>query len=406
MSKIIIAGAGAAGLCCAVFCARNGHEVIIIEKTDNIGKKLSITGNGRCNMTNLDMRPEYYNSAVRKRMEGFLNVFSPEKAINFFRSLGLVVQSEDGYIYPVSNQALSVVKALHDECLRYGVSFKMKEQLKEVKKENDGSFIVRTDKGVYDSDRFIMAIGGMSGPKTTASTGDGYYICKKLGISIKECFPALVGLKTDSQFMPQDSGVRAKVNVSFMIGNEIIATEYGEVQFTKDTISGFPIMQQSGEMAKHLADGTPITCCIDFFPEYDENSFELLKREMLRLRDNRSLEQFLSGFGNSNINDMIIKRMKFGKNMKMKNISEKMARDIMDMYRSYKLEIIEPAGYQSSQVTKGGVSLGEVNDDLEVKKVPGMFIIGELLDVDGRCGGYNLQWAWTSAFIAAQKASI
>lgn len=405
MSNVIIAGAGASGLCAAIVCARNGCKVTIIEKTDVVGKKLSITGNGRCNLTNLDMKPEDFNDAAAGRMKGFLERFDAESAIRFFRSLGVIVQSEDGYIYPVSNQASTVVNALYNECLRLGVEFMMHQQLKEVIVNGDSSFIIRTDKDRFDCDKFIMAIGSLSGPKITASTGDGYYICKKLGMSIKDCYPALVGMKADSEFLPADGGVRAKARVDFLIGREVIISEYGEVQFTKDSISGFPVMQASGKVSKYLADGTPISCEIDFFPEYDDESFEALKSEMCKLRDNRTLEEFLSGIGNSNINDMIIRRMKFSKSMHMKNIAENMTRNILDAYRHYRIELIGPTSYQQAQVTTGGVSLGEVDDNLMARKAPGMYIIGELLDVDGRCGGYNLQWAWTSAYIAAMSAS-
>ncbi len=165
-------------------------------------------------------------------------------------------------------------------------------------------------------------------------------------------------------------------------------------------------MQASGKVAKFLQDKKPIYASINFFPDYDEDDFLALEKEMLRLRDNRTLEEFLNGFHNSQVNDMVIRRMKMGRTMKMKNISESMAECVLDSYRALKLAIVDSFGYQASQVTTGGVSLGDIGDDLSFVGDKRIFVIGELLDVDGRCGGYNLQWAFTSGAIAGKAAAM
>ena len=191
-----------------------------------------------------------------------------------------------------------------------------------------------------------------------------------------------------------------------MLGTEALAVEYGELQFTRDGISGIPVMQASSKIVKFLAEGKPIYASINFFPDYDDEDFLSLEKEMLRLRDDRSLKEFLNGFYNSNINDMIISRMKMGASMKMKNISESMVLSIFNAYRNYRIKLSESYGYQQAQVTSGGVSLGDIKDDMAVNDHHGIFVIGELLDVDGRCGGYNLQWAFTSGSIAGTVASL
>ena len=405
--KVIVLGGGASGMCAAVYAARNGAEVTIIEKNTQLGKKLSMTGNGRCNLSNLDMNEKMYNAAAEKRMKQWLSVYGVLDVINFVKSLGIVIKSEDGYLYPISGQASTVVDAFKNELKRLGVKIVYGEQAKAVNIiEAAEKYEVITNINSYEADRVIIATGGLSGAKSTMSTGDGYYICKKLGLSVKDTYPALVGFKTAEDEIMPENGVRCTVEISFLLGSEVIAREYGELQLTKDGISGIPVMQASGKVVRFLAEGKPIFASINFFPDYDEDDYLSLEKEMLRLRDDRSLAEFLNGYHNSQINEMIIKRTKMGRSMKMKNISESMVRSIFDNYRNYKIRLSDSYGYQLSQVTSGGVSLGDIRDDMTIVSDNGIFVVGELLDVDGRCGGYNLQWAFTSGAIAGTVASL
>ena len=394
-------------MCAAVYAARNGAEVTIIEKNTQLGKKLSMTGNGRCNLSNLDMNEKMYNAAAEKRMKQWLSVYGVLDVINFVKSLGIVIKSEDGYLYPISGQASTVVDAFKNELKRLEVKVVYGEQAKAVNViEAAEKYEVITNINSYEADRVIIATGGLSGAKSTMSTGDGYYICKKLGLSVKDTYPALVGFKTAEDEIMPETGVRCTAEISFLLGSEVIAREYGELQLTKDGISGIPVMQASGKVVRFLAEGKPIFASINFFPDYDEDDYLSLEKEMLRLRDDRSLAEFLNGYHNSQINEMIIKRTKMGRSMKMKNISESMVRSIFDNYRNYKIRLSDSYGYQLSQVTSGGVSLGDIRDDMTIVSDNGIFVVGELLDVDGRCGGYNLQWAFTSGAIAGTVASL
>lgn len=405
--KVIVLGGGASGMCAAVYAARNGAEVTIIEKNTQLGKKLSMTGNGRCNLSNLDMNEKMYNAAAEKRMKQWLSVYGVLDVINFVKSLGIVIKSEDGYLYPISGQASTVVDAFKNELKRLEVKVVYGEQAKAVNViETAEKYEVITNINSYEADRVIIATGGLSGAKSTMSTGDGYYICKKLGLSVKDTYPALVGFKTAEDEIMPENGVRCTAEISFLLGSEVIAREYGELQLTKDGISGIPVMQASGKVVRFLAEGKPIFASINFFPDYDEDDYLSLEKEMLRLRDDRSLAEFLNGYHNSQINEMIIKRTKMGRSMKMKNISESMVRSIFDNYRNYKIRLSDSYGYQLSQVTSGGVSLGDIRDDMTIVSDNGIFVVGELLDVDGRCGGYNLQWAFTSGAIAGTVASL
>ena len=407
--KIYVIGGGASGMVAAIYAARNGADVTIIEKNNQLGKKLSMTGNGRCNLTNLDMREEYYNMSARGRMSEWLSIYGVEDVICFFKSLGVVIKSEDGYIYPVSGQASTVVAALENEIKRLGIKVIFDSQLKKININDDdsnGAYEIVTTKDTYNCDTIIVATGSLSGAKSTMSTGDGYYIMSQLGMTIKDTYPALVGFKcADDEIMPE-AGVRADAEVSFLLGNEVIASEYGEVQLTKEGISGIPVMQASREVVKFVQEKKPIFASINFFPGYDDSDYNALIEDMLRLKDDRTLEEFLQGFNNSYLNEMILRRMKLSKTMKMKIISESMARCILEQYRGLKLRIDSDNGYQASQVTTGGISIGDIGTDMAYKKLPGIYCIGELLDVDGRCGGYNLQWAFTSGSIAGCAASL
>ncbi|RKM57284.1 aminoacetone oxidase family FAD-binding enzyme [Butyrivibrio sp. X503] len=403
--RIVVAGGGAAGMCAAVCAARSGAEVTVLEKNNILGKKLSMTGNGRCNLTNLKIDDSFYNAASRARMKTWLEKFGPLDTIEFFRSLGIVTMSEEGYVYPVSEQAISVVKALENELIRLGVSVVYNSQLKSIE-HKDATYSVKTSEGLYECDKVIIATGSLSGAKTTMSTGDGYYICKKLGMNVKDTFPALVGFKTaDEDIMPA-AGVRSNAEISFYLGEELLTSEKGEVQLLSDGISGIPVMQASRDIIRLVSENKLVYALLDLYPEYDEDSFDRLINEMLRLRDNRSIVELLSGFGNSNINEMILKRMKLSPTMKVSNISESMLRCIFENYRKLKFNIKECSGYLQSQVTTGGISLGDINDDFSFEKDDGIYVIGELVDVDGRCGGYNLQFAWTSGYIAGNAAAI
>ena len=393
-------------MCAAIYAARNGAEVCIIEKNDCLGKKLSMTGNGRCNLTNLNMSEDCYNAAARSRMKDWLGTYGAEDVICFFKSLGVVVRSEDGYIYPVSGQAKTVVDALKNEIIRLGIKVIYKEQLKSINSLENGSLEIVTDKSRYEADKCIIAVGSLSGVKSTMSTGDGYYICKKLGMNIKDTFPALVGFKCEDGELLPEKGVRCDVRISFVLGNEVLSSEQGELQITSDGISGIPVMQASRDVIRFVEEKKPVYAVIDFFPDYDESEFDILKKDMLRLKDDRSVTEFLLGFANQGVTDMILGRMKMSKTMKMKNVSDSFAECILDSYRNLKLKIDDSYGYQASQVTTGGVSIAEIGSDFSFNKNRNIYVIGELLDVDGRCGGYNLQFAFTSGSIAGCASSL
>ena len=424
--KVLVAGAGAAGMCAAIMAARQGASVTLLEKNDIAGKKISMTGNGRCNLTNEAMSPSCYNLSARSRMEDFLKRFGVSDTIDFMKSLGVVTQSEEGYIYPLSGQAVTVQNAMFDEVKRLGIEFVGGRQLKKITPLSEGKgFEVKASGEVYNADAVIIATGGLSGPKSTMSTGDSYYIAKSLGMEVKDTYPALVALLSDDKDLPKDYGVRMMANVRIKEIEDIC--EYGEVQITSKGISGIPVLQLSGRVAQYLgegckdsgdkskayssstgtdkAKGNTVTAVIDFFPTYSDEAFEDMKKEISGMAAGKTYIQVLDGICNHLIGVMILSRCGIGQETIVKADEIDKLGDVIDNYRNVSISIKGVSDYASSQVTTGGVSLDDLTDDLESVTTPGVYVVGELADVDGRCGGYNLQWAFTSGSIAGRAAA-
>ena len=403
--KVLVAGAGASGMCAAIHAARAGALVTILEKTDTAGRKLSMTGNGRCNLSNMELSADSYNTSDEDGVDRYLRRFGTRQTQEFFMSVGVLTRDENGPIYPASGQASAVTGALVSECIRDGVKFIYKEQIKSVRKNDDGSLIVRSDKHEYESDSLILATGGLSGPKPTASTGDGYYICEQLGMKCTDRYPALVSLNCSDDTLPGETGVRVKADITFMSGGEKIASEYGELQITGDGISGIPVMQASGAVASYLDNNKQVTAYADVFPEYTDSEFEELTQRLVTCKGKRTLLDFVNGFANGYLGMTVLKRLGLSPEEDMNSLSWEKLYELVMYYRRIPFEITGTGGYRRAQVTSGGVSLSCLDDDLQSRSFPGVYCVGELVDVDGRCGGYNLQWAWCSAALAGSAAA-
>ena len=404
--KVVIAGAGASGMCAAVVCARAGAKVTIIEKTDTAGKKLSMTGNGRCNLSNTDMHARCYNQEAKARMGAWLEKYGTEETVQFFHSLGIEIRNEDGYLYPFSGQASSVADVLRKENERLGVDIIYRTQVKEILPQiGMHRYSVRTTGAYYEADSVILAMGGNSGPKITMSTGDGYYIAQKLGLHVTDRMPGLVQLKSSDQALPAEAGVRMEATITLYAGERVLAQETGELQLTANGLSGIPIMQASAYVARALANREKVYAEIDFFPAYTEEQFRRLTENILSIKEQRSMSELLEGICNSHINDMILKKLETDSWCRADLFTDLNLKKILQEYRQVRIPITETGTFQQSQVTAGGICLQDLTDELEAVNMPGIYCIGELTDVDGRCGGYNLQWAWMSGSFAGSAAA-
>ena len=395
MKKVIIIGGGASGLTAAIKASKN-YDVTIIEKNEKLGKKILITGNGKCNYWNENQDLSmYHSSGDYKKIVNQLNL---TKAHAFLDSIGIVPFIKNGYYYPNSNQAISVVNALVDEAINNGVKI-ITEEVTSVKKDND-KFIINNK---YESDYLIVATGGKAAPKT-GSDGFGYEIAKSFNHNIIKPLPALVGLEVEEN-LKELSGIRVIGEIRLLINNEIIQKELGEIQINDYGFSGIPVLQISSRAIKALDDNKNVSISINLLPNIAEDILGL--RSFLKVQDrhlnNKSISQILDQLFNYKLSNYLLKISKIDNNAKI----EKLSNDDLDLLchniLNFNFKVIKDHGFDNAQTTSGGVDLKDVNlETLESLKVKGLYFCGEVLDVDGACGGYNLSFAWISGLIAGE----
>lgn len=398
MKKVFIIGAGASGLAASIIASKN-YNVTVFEKNSKPGKKLLITGNGKCNYWNENQDINNYHSSGDYTK--IVNQMNLVKAHAFLDKMGIVPFIKNGYYYPNSQQSISVVNALFDEAINNNVNF-IYEEVTDVTKENN-KFILNTNSGTYESDFLIVATGGKAAPKT-GSDGFGYEIAKSFNHNIIKPLPALVGLEVEEN-IKELSGIRLIGEVNLLINNEFIQKELGEVQFNDYGFSGIPVLQISSKAIKALDDNKNVFISINLLPNIADDILGL--RSFLKVQDkhlnNKSISQILDQLFNYKLSNYLLKISKIDTNAKI----EKLSNDELDLLchniLNFNFKIIKNHGFENAQTTSGGVDLKEINlDTLESLKVKGLYFCGEVLDVDGACGGYNLSFAWTSGLIAGE----
>ena len=389
--KVIIIGAGAAGLTAAIKAATNGAEVTVLEHENKPGKKIMITGNGKCNITNTNLSGEkYYGNGefIRK----VLSQFDAEDTIKFFHDMGVITKNKNGYIYPQSGQASTVLNTLRDTAIHLGVSIKTNNQIEKIEKKNTG-FDVHIGI-VMHCDKLIIATGGMSYPKT-GSRGDGYKLAKNFGHTIIEPKPALTALICDKNSLLKASGVRVQAKVSVKDNGKIVATDIGEVQIADYGISGIPIFNIS-HMTK-----TGSEIIIDFMSESDDIHTKNMITDSLRRRYFMSVSQALNGIFHEKLVNALLDDLEINKSQKAASISDFQIDCLVKKIKNYTLCVKSRRGFDFAQITQGGIDTNEINGEtMESKLVNNLYFAGEILDVDGICGGYNLQFAWATGAIA------
>ncbi|CRZ34279.1 hypothetical protein DFR55_10151 [Herbinix hemicellulosilytica] len=404
---VIIAGAGAAGLVAAIAAARKGKSVLIIEKNTKAGKKILATGNGKCNFTNLHQTPECYRSEDSKFAMKVLSNFDLNKTLNFFENLGIFPKERNGYVYPFSEQASSVVSVLLMECERLKVEISYNEKVKSVIRPDFTVVTVRPDntEAIYYGKKLIIATGGCASPNL-GSDGSGYQLAKSFGHSIVKPLPALVSLKSPDKFCKTVSGVRTQAKVTAYASSKPLSQEEGEIIFTDYGISGIPVMQLSRFVSKALDKKEEVFLILDFFKEYTNDELKKLLTVRCSQNPNKTLEEMLIGLFNNKLNYILIKEAKLDPGLKCKRLSKADINKLAGQIKNFKIRISDTNSFDFAQVTAGGVSTSEINPDtLESKKKKNLYFAGEIVDVDGTCGGYNLQWAWSSGYIAGSNAA-
>lgn len=399
MKEIIIIGGGAAGVTAAIAARRKNYNVTLLEKNSQLGKKLRITGNGRCNYYNDDQNEFHYHSNDKSLVKEIISSKNLEKVSTFFTSIGIIPKIKDGYYYPFSNQAISIVSALTTEAKKLGVDIKLEVEVKQIEKKEH--FLIDTNQGQFKADKVIIATGGMS-YKKTGSDGFGYHQLKKLGHSINKPLPGLSALITEESFPKEWKGIRTEASIKLLENNQLIREEQGEVQLTADGISGICAMQLSSYIAKGLSLGKREEIRINFLPflSNEDDWMKFIKNRNNTLK-NRTLIELLEGIINYKLIQAILKKEQ---NLKWDQLSEKEQKEIGKKLLSYQLIVKDIKSFDYAQTTLGGVPLSEINlKTMESSKIKDLYIIGELLDLTGDCGGYNLTIAWISGLCAGEN---
>ena len=404
MQKIVIIGGGASGLVAAITAARTGKKVTIIEKNNIMGKKILVTGNGRCNYFNQDQNIKHYKSENLELLEKIITRPNLDKVLEFFKEIGIEPKIKNGYYYPFSNQAVSIQNGLMSEIKNLDIEIKNNITVQEVKKENN-KFIITTNEQNITADKVIIATGSKAAPKT-GSDGSGYEICKKLGHTIIKPLPALVQLKGNEKYFKEWNGIRADASIELYEDNQKIGQDIGEIQLTDYGISGICVMNLSGRIARGLYEGKSEYVKINFVEGLNlkttQQFIEFMNKRNATMK-NRTISELLEGIINYKLVNVLLKKSKIAITTKWNQLSEQQELELAKNIIELKINIIDTNSFDKSQVCSGGIPLSEIDiDTMESQKTKGLYIIGELLDVDGDCGGYNLTWAWISGMLAGK----
>ncbi len=416
--KVIVAGGGASGLVAAVTAAENGARVTVLEHKDRVGKKILMTGNGKCNLTNMsDVHGKYYSSdtASLEQIYDTLVRFDAQETRKFFQRLGLYTKEKrDGGVYPVSEQASIVLNVLRSACGRLGVTIRTDCALTAVLPKKNGGIarVMQEGRNAQEIayDRLILATGGKAAP-VSGSDGSGYALAKSLGHRIIEPLPALVQLRCEGGFFKALSGVRAQGTVRLLIDGTEIAAETGELQLTDYGISGIPVFQLSRLASRALYDGKRCEASLDFISYiFGSNALDSRKidskiEENMNFFPDKTVEEYLSGLVHKKIAAVVCKQNGIAAGVTIRQAGEEKVRRCIKLLSDFRVRVAAPKSFDSAQVCCGGVALQEVDEHFMSRRCHGLYLAGELLDCDGICGGFNLQWAWATGHIAGEAAA-
>lgn len=399
--EIGIIGGGPSGMMAAITASESGtNHVTLFERHNRLGRKLAVTGNGRCNLSNSNLSIKNYHGNTASFPQNALNAFTAKDTIEFFNGLGLLTVTEsNGKIYPYTDQANSVVDVLRFALSRKNVEIKTATDVQAVRRSNRG-FSLQTTGGVYECDKLIVAAGGLAGTAYGGSLS-GYNILRSFGHHCTKLTPALVQLVVHESFVKGLKGIRANASVKLSSGDAVIDRASGEVQFTEYGLSGPAVFEVSREAAKYVKSGCCI--CLDLLPDYPEE--KLISALCIRVSQYPDLlcGDLLTGFLQNRLGRVLLHINGISENTKISSLGWNELTNIAKSVHHLVFSVKDTMGMESAQVTAGGICTDEFSSTtLESKIIPGLYAAGEVLDVDGDCGGYNLQWAWASGKLAGQ----
>lgn len=406
MREIFVIGGGASGMAAAVMAARAGASVTVLEHNDILGKKILSTGNGRCNLTNLSLESGDYRGDDSEFIEAFLAGFDTDAAFDFFSSVGIYTKCRGDYVYPLCDQASAVREALVMELKRLGVRVRTSCHVDKIRRDKGGFLIsCKDEKSSYRASKVILAAGSRAS-QISGSDGSGYALAKSFGHSLSPVVPALVQLVSNKKCFRKLSGIRVTAGVSLYVNGRLTAEDTGELQLTDYGISGIPVFQVSRYAAKALNRKQKVRAEIDFIPNLREEDF----KQEIRTRQERwgrcTAAELLNTLFPSKLIPALLSEAGIDRQMRAEKLPKEKLGMLVKACKCFEVPVSETKPFSNAQICAGGVRTNEVcPETMESKLIKGLYITGELLDVDGICGGYNLHFAWGSGIKAGIHAS-
>lgn len=403
MYDVIIAGGGFSGLCAAIEAKKTNKRVLIIEKSNRLGKKILVTGNGRCNLANTYIDEQCFRSDNLKLFNNAFKDLDYKYITKYFNSLGLYTTDKNGYIYPMSLQASTVLNLFEDLVKELNIEVLLNSDIIKVKHNKFFSIYISGNDKVYESNKLILATGGKAYIKNYEDYM-GYDIAKSLGHTIIKPLPALVGLKSKDKFLKKAGKIRVGAKASLYIDNSYITSNQGELQLTEYGISGVMIFMLSRYCNKAITENKNVKILIDFMPDYNENELCDIILDIHNNRSRLNIYQLLCGLINNNLANALVAAASNNRNLHIESWSKDDVKYFINKYiKNYYLDIYDSLDFSMAQVTQGGIPLDEVDlTKMESKKCNNLYMCGELLDIDGTCGGYNIMWAIASGIRAGK----
>lgn len=401
---IAIIGGGAAGCMAAISAGSNSRSVVLIERNDKLGKKILATGNGRCNITNLDANSSRYHGASPEFIDKILKSFDQYKAMEFFETHGLIFKEEDnGRIFPRNDQASSVVELLEQKLRNNKVDIKTNSLVRKI--EKNGSWKIKLEDGEeITACKLIITTGGQAAYQF-GSSGDGYYWSEKLGHKIIKTHPALVPIDIKEEWIKGVQGIKVVCKASTIIDNKVIFGKTGDVLFTHFGISGPAAMAQA-RFVNTAVSSKQVRIKLDFFPDLNTNQLDEKLRKIFESNGAKLVKNCLVDVVPLKLLETILDNLNIDQNKKSAELSKKDRIIIVNYLKNIVLTPTGPRPFKEAQVTAGGIDSSEIDaKTMESKLVPTLYFAGEIIDVDGDSGGFNLQWAWSSGHLAGISAS-
>jgi len=404
---ILVIGGGAAGIAAAITCRDMGKDTAIIEGMDRIGRKLLTTGNGRCNLTNTSIDPSRYHGENPSFPQNILGRFGYNETLSFFNLLGLPLTTlEEGKVFPLSLQASAVLDIFRLALEERDIPLYLNSKVKEIKAGKKGFRVMTSSGEAYECRGLIICCGGKSFP-VSGSDGSGFRLAQQLGHGIINPIPSLVQLKLEYGHLKALSGVKFDGYARIIAENKESKREFGEILFTDYGISGPPILQLSRVASHALSKGQEAFIEIDMMPTMAMDELEEYLKNHFGTFYYRSVFDSLLGIINKKLIPVVLREAGVKDiHKECSNLSNMEINNLCRILKAWRFKVTDTNSFKNAQVTAGGVDTREVSPEtLESKIVPNLYFAGEVLDVDGDCGGFNLQWAWSSGYIAAVNAS-